>query len=131
MLKPFGSLSLAVGSLSAGAASGGGATGASLAAFGFPSGRPINGDPGGSCCGAAAGAWPAGGCCAAAGKTASGAAKVAASNSDRAAQLVGIMSPPFEEVFPGEKTGASLGPQCPTTLRLVQSANAGKPTLAA
>src|SRR5580692_12015797 len=54
MLKPGGSLSFAVGSLSVAAASGGEATGASLAAA-SPSGRPISGEPGGSA-GAAAGA---------------------------------------------------------------------------
>src|SRR5580692_1867256 len=65
MLKPGGSLSFAVGSLSVAAASGGEATGASLAAA-SPSGRPIRGEPGGSA-GAAAGAAPAAGaaaCCA-------------------------------------------------------------------
>src|SRR6201996_9501093 len=67
MLKPAGTLSLSSGSLSGAAASGGPATGASLAAA-SPSGRPINGDPGGSA-GAADGAAPAAGaagCCAAA-----------------------------------------------------------------
>src|SRR6185437_956423 len=65
MLKPAGTLSLAIGSLSTAAASGGAATGASLAAA-SPSGRPIRGEPGGSA-GAAAGAAPAAGavaCCA-------------------------------------------------------------------
>src|ERR1700744_4255320 len=64
MLKPAGTLSLSSGSLSGAAASGGPATGASLAAA-SPSGRPINGDPGGNA-GAAAGAAPAAGaaCCA-------------------------------------------------------------------
>src|SRR3954469_10732327 len=60
MLKPGGSLSLAVGNLSGAAAKGGGATGASLAAASLPAGRPINGDPGGSGA-AAAGAAPAAG----------------------------------------------------------------------
>src|SRR3954471_20508681 len=69
MLKPAGTFSFAVGSLSGTAAIGGGATGARLAAGSVPAGRPINGDPGGSA-GAAAGAAPAAGgvagCCAAA-----------------------------------------------------------------
>src|SRR5215831_8434011 len=64
MLNPGGSLSLAVGNLSAAAGSGGGAIGASFAAAGFPSGRPINGEPGGNgAAGAAAGgAADPGGC---------------------------------------------------------------------
>src|SRR6266404_4335027 len=67
MLKPAGTLSFAVGSLSSAAGMGGGATGASLAAASLPAGRPINGEPGGSA-GAAAGAAAGGaaGCCAAA-----------------------------------------------------------------
>src|SRR5258708_10012587 len=60
MLKPGGSLSFAVGSLSGAAGSGGGATGASLAAASL-SGRPISGEPGGNGAGAAAGAAPAAG----------------------------------------------------------------------
>src|ERR1700694_4320278 len=60
MLKPGGTLSLAIGSLSTAAAIGGGATGASLAAA-SPSGRPIRGEPGGSGAGAAAGAAAGGG----------------------------------------------------------------------
>src|SRR5689334_9995354 len=47
MLNPAGTLSFAVGNLSAAAGSGGGATGASLAAASL-SGRPIKGEPGGS-----------------------------------------------------------------------------------
>src|SRR5437773_846956 len=69
MLKPAGTFSFAVGSLSGAAAIGGGATGASLAAASLPAGRPINGDPGGSAGAAAGGAPAAGGvaaCCAAA-----------------------------------------------------------------
>ena len=60
MLKPAGTLSFAVGSLSGAAGIGGGAFGASLAAASLPAGRPINGDPGGSA-GAAAGDAPAAG----------------------------------------------------------------------
>src|SRR5882672_6281820 len=68
MLKPGGTLSLPIGSLSTAAAIGGGATGANLAAASL-SGRPIRGEPGGSGAGAAAGAAAGGGlagCCAAA-----------------------------------------------------------------
>src|SRR5258707_15551180 len=70
MLKPGGTLSFAVGSLSVAAGIGGGATGASFAAASLPAGRPIRGEPGGSA-GAAAGAAAVGGlagagCCAAA-----------------------------------------------------------------
>src|SRR5260221_12235770 len=56
MVNPFGVLSLSTGSLSAVVGIGGGATGASLFAASV-SGRPINGEPGGSgaCCCAAAG----------------------------------------------------------------------------
>ena len=53
MLKPAGTFSLAVGSLSAAAGSGGGATGASFCAASL-SGRPIIGEPGGSGCAALA-----------------------------------------------------------------------------
>src|SRR5271166_1807592 len=53
MLKPGGSLSCAVGSLSAAAGIGGGATGASLAASALPSGRPSSGEPGGNAAGVA------------------------------------------------------------------------------
>src|ERR1700721_3804664 len=68
MLKPGGTLSFAVGNLSAAVAIGGPATGASFAAAALSAGRPISGEPGGSA-GAAAGAERAGGwagCCAAA-----------------------------------------------------------------
>src|SRR5258708_33882521 len=60
MLKPAGTFSFAVGSLSGAAASGGGATGASLAAASLSAGRPIKGEPGGNGA-AAAGAAPAAG----------------------------------------------------------------------
>src|ERR1700737_2115391 len=65
MLKPAGTLSFAVGSLSAAAGSGGGATGASFCAASL-SGRPIMGEPGGSgdAAGAGAAAGAAGVCCA-------------------------------------------------------------------
>jgi hypothetical protein len=57
MLKPAGTFSFAVGSLSAAVGSGGGATGASFCAASL-SGRPSSGEPGGS--GDAAGAcWAA------------------------------------------------------------------------
>src|SRR6478609_2075732 len=87
MLNPGGSLSLAVGNLSAAAGSGGGATGASFAAAGFPSGRPINGEPGGSgAAGAAAGGdvgVDAGGCWAKAGAATKTPAIVPASKIER------------------------------------------------
>src|SRR5437868_10600913 len=69
MLKPAGTFSLAVGSLSAAAGIGGGATGASLAAASLSAGRPISGEPGGSgaaAAGAADGAGLVAGCWAAA-----------------------------------------------------------------
>src|SRR5580704_12948765 len=58
MLKPFGAFSLSSGSLFSAVASGGDGTGASFAAAGLLSGRPISGEPGGSAAaaGAAAGA---------------------------------------------------------------------------
>jgi len=64
-LKPAGTLSFAVGSLSGAAAIGGGATGASFAAASL-SGRPIKGEPGGSAGAAAAVGGGLAGCCAAA-----------------------------------------------------------------
>src|SRR5215470_15880228 len=48
MLKPAGTFSLAVGSLSAAAGIGGGAIGASFAAASLSAGRPISGEPGGN-----------------------------------------------------------------------------------
>src|SRR5882672_4121303 len=65
MLKPAGTLSFAVGSLSGAAAIGGGATGASLAAASLSAGRPIKGEPCGSV-GVAVAAGGLTGCCAAA-----------------------------------------------------------------
>src|SRR5580693_1910453 len=61
MLKPFGAFSLSSGSLFSAVASGGDGTGASFAAAGLLSGRPISGEPGGSAAaaGAAAGAGAA------------------------------------------------------------------------
>src|ERR1700730_17081102 len=61
MLKPFGAFSLSSGSLFSAVASGGAGTGARFAAGGFPSGRPMSGEPGGSAAaaGAAAGAGAA------------------------------------------------------------------------
>src|SRR5580658_2313501 len=61
MLKPLGALSLSSGSLFSAVASGGDGTGASFAAAGLLSGRPISGEPGGSAAaaGAAAGAGAA------------------------------------------------------------------------
>src|SRR6185295_102315 len=47
MLKPAGTFSFAVGSLSAAAGIGGGAIGASFAAASLSAGRPIRGEPGG------------------------------------------------------------------------------------
>src|SRR5262249_6446349 len=69
ILKPAGTFSLAVGSLSAAAGIGGGAIGASFAAASLSAGRPISGEPGGSgaaAAGAADGAGLAAGCWAAA-----------------------------------------------------------------
>src|ERR1700753_3273538 len=62
MLKPAGTLSFAVGSLSAAAASGGAATGASFCAASL-SGRPIIGEPGGNGDAAGAGAADGAGAC--------------------------------------------------------------------
>src|SRR5580692_10481986 len=61
MLKPLGAFSLSSGSLFSAVASGGDGTGASFAAAGLLSGRPISGEPGGSAAaaGAAAGAGAA------------------------------------------------------------------------
>src|SRR6266487_4813281 len=85
IVKPFGALSLSIGSLSAAVATGGGATGASFFAASV-SGRPVKGEPGGNgagCCAAAAG----GACCCAAGGGAAcccaAAGGVAASNVPR------------------------------------------------
>src|ERR1700751_562980 len=60
MLKPGGTLSFAVGSLSAAAGIGGGAIGASFAAASLSAGRPISGEPGGSGAAAAGAADGAG-----------------------------------------------------------------------
>src|SRR5580704_18244459 len=65
MLKPFGACSLSSGSLFSAVASGGDGTGASFAAAGLVSGRPISGEPGGSA--AAAGAAGTGAAAAGAG----------------------------------------------------------------
>src|ERR1700692_2812608 len=65
MLKPFGAFNLSSGSLFSAVASGGAGTGASVAAAGLLSGRPISGEPGGSA--AAAGAAGAGAAAAGAG----------------------------------------------------------------
>src|SRR6266480_3682714 len=63
MVKPFGALSLSIGSLSAAVGTGGGATGASFFAASV-SGRPIKaGGNGAGCCTAAGG----GACCCAVG----------------------------------------------------------------
>src|SRR5712671_7749083 len=112
MLKPGGTLSLAVGSLSGEAAIGGGVTGASFAAASFPVGRPIRGEPGGS--GAAAGA-DAGGGLAAGGAAAGGfggccaaAPSVRAPNRAPASQrLRGANKSLFMDVLPG---GSPLSP---------------------
>src|SRR5450631_2752490 len=63
MLRPAGTLSLAVGSLSGAAAIGGGATGASFAAASL-AGRPMSGEPGGSAGAAVAAGAGSAGCCA-------------------------------------------------------------------
>src|ERR1700726_1288383 len=60
MLKPFGAFNLSSGSLFSAVASGGAGTGASFAAAGLPSRRPISGEPGGSAA-AAGGAGPGAG----------------------------------------------------------------------
>src|ERR1700682_184802 len=100
MLKPGGTLSLAVGSLSTAAAIGGDATGASLAAA-SPSGRPIRGEPGGSGAGAAAGGaggWAGG---AAAAPTVKTKIKAPASNRPRGADEPIIMtSSPMWKPYP-------------------------------
>src|SRR4051812_36651699 len=93
MLNPAGSLSLAVGSLSAAAGIGGGATGANLAAAAL-SGRPIRGEPGGSAV-AAAGAAGAAGCCAAA-VSANAPTKTPASNR-RVDEMIMVESSPAIE----------------------------------
>src|SRR5262245_65626055 len=58
MVNPLGAFSLSTGSLSAAVGSGGGTTGASFFAPSV-SGRPINGEPGGSGAGCWAAAGPA------------------------------------------------------------------------
>src|ERR1700761_1234267 len=98
MLKPAGTLSLAIGNLSGAAASCGAATGASWAAA-SPSGRPIKGEPGGSA-GAAAGAAPAAGaaCCADAARV-NAPKKAPASNRLRDAdRLIVMVVLPFESL---------------------------------
>src|SRR5215470_20109009 len=108
MLKPGGSLSLAVGSLSAAAGRGGGATGASLAAAGFPSGRPISGEPGGKGAAAAGGdaaGADAGGCWEKAGAANRTPAIVPASKIERRTVTHGII-----EFLPDEEALDSHGP---------------------
>jgi len=108
MLKPGGSFSLPVGSLSAADGRGGDAIGASLAAAAFPSGRPINGDPGGSAgaaAGAAAGGADAGGCWENAGAANRTPAIVPASKMERPAVTRGII-----EFLPKEEALDSRGP---------------------
>src|SRR5580692_13178566 len=118
MLKPGGSLSFAVGSLSVAAASGGEATGASLAAA-SPSGRPIRGEPGGSA-GAAAGAAPAAGaaaCCADAANV-NAPKKAPASNRLRDADrlIVMVVSPMWK---PCLRTGAGASERTPARMAVL------------
>src|ERR1700760_3283852 len=91
MLKPAGTFSFAVGSLSAAAASGGAATGASFCAASL-SGRPIIGEPGGSGdaagAGAAAGAGGAAGACWAAAAVVNALRNAPASNALRGDRIV-------------------------------------------
>src|ERR1700754_3140709 len=102
MLKPGGTLSLAVGSLSGAAAIGGGAIGASLAAASLSAGRPISGEPGGSgwaAAGAADGAGLAAGCWAAA-FSVNAPRKAPASQRLRGAKMsLFILCSPLVEVF--------------------------------
>src|SRR4030088_2603421 len=102
MLKPGGSLSFAIGSLSAAAAIGGPTTGASLAAAALLSGRPIIGDPGGSAGAAAAAGAELGagvaavgsaGCCAPAAKV-NALMKAPASKLRRADKMIILSFPP-------------------------------------
>src|SRR5436305_6204359 len=108
MLKPGGSFSFAIGSLSAAAAIGGGATGASFAAASLSAGRPISGEPGGSgaaaagaaAAGAAAGGGTAAGagvagCCAVA-ATVNDVKKAPASRARRAVEWIMLKSPWLE-----------------------------------
>src|SRR6202035_3269836 len=100
MLKPVGTLSLAIGNLSTAAGSGGGATGASFAAASLLSGRPIRGEPGGSGA-AAAGAAAAGGvagCCAAAAQV-NAPMKTPASKRLRGDEQIIMRSSPLAEAF--------------------------------
>src|SRR5580704_10242477 len=78
MLKPLGAFSLSSGSLFSAVASGGDGTGASFAAAGLLSGRPISGEPGGSAGGAAGAAATGAGAGAGAGAGVGSGAGVAA-----------------------------------------------------
>src|SRR6478735_7368830 len=96
--------------------------GASLAAASLPSGRPINGDPGGKGCAAAggvAGGADAGGCWAKAGGARRAATVVPASRIERRTVIHGIiehlpMVEPMSHVVQ-ERTAAELAPTgfCP------------------
>src|SRR5437870_11634437 len=117
MLKPGGSLSFATGSLSAAAAIGGGATGASLAAAALFSGRPINGEPGGSAgdaaaaaaLGAGAAAGGLAGCCAAA-TSVNALTKAPASNTRRADEAIMLSSSPvWKSLSRGGEANAGAG----------------------
>jgi hypothetical protein len=104
--------------LSAAAAIGGGATGASLAAAGLFSGRPLSGEPGGSAgaaaaAGAALGAGAAAGglagCCAAA-TSVKALIKAPATNTRRADQVIMLSSSPvWKSLSRGGETNAGAG----------------------
>src|SRR3954447_23343584 len=118
MLKPGGSFSFAIGSLSAPDAIGGGATGASFAAASLSAGRPIRGEPGGSgaAAGAAAGAGAAGACaagCCAVAATVNDVKKTPASKARRAVEWI-ILKPPWLEILVRKHGAAAfLGRQSP------------------
>src|SRR3954453_20971867 len=112
MLKPGGSFSFAIGSLSAPDAIGGGATGASFAAASLSAGRPIRGEPGGSgaAAGAAAGAGAAGACaagCCAVAATVNDVKKTPASKARRAVEWI-ILKPPWLEILVRKRHAAAF-----------------------
>src|SRR5262245_45554752 len=112
MLKPAGTFSFAVGSLSAAAGIGGGAIGASFAAASLSAGRPINGEPGGSgaaAAGAADGAGLAAGCWAAA-LNVNALKKAPAGHRLRSANMSLFMDvPPSRKLFPSCRRAAPVG----------------------
>src|SRR5262245_51883817 len=104
ILKPAGTFSFAVGSLSAAAGIGGGAIGTSLAAASLSAGRPISGEPGGN--GAAALGDGAGGGLAAgglAGCWAAAASVNALKKAPASQRLCGANMSLLMDVIPGRK----------------------------